>query len=256
MPIDFHAKINRGTYATRSVDSSWRNGILGISDPHGKRVADVGCGGGIYSRAWAELGSAAVVGVDFSAVMLEKAAETCQGLAHVTFRMGDATATGLDDGEMDVAFMRGVLHHLPDLDACFAEMRRILAPGGVYITQDRAPEDIVQPGRPDYLRGYFGECFPRLNTIEARRRPSSVAICEGLSRAGFVELDRKSMCERRRIYTTFEELAVDVRQRAERSILHELSDSELEELVAYLRPRLPAGPIEDQASWTVFRAVS
>jgi 2-polyprenyl-3-methyl-5-hydroxy-6-metoxy-1,4-benzoquinol methylase len=66
MAIDFHAKANRSTYARRRADAGWSEAIQLIVDPVGKRVADIGCCGGIYSRAWREIGAREVVGVDFS----------------------------------------------------------------------------------------------------------------------------------------------------------------------------------------------
>ena len=52
MAIDFHATANRNTYATRQADDGWQAAMRRLVDPAGTRVADIGCGGGIYSRAW------------------------------------------------------------------------------------------------------------------------------------------------------------------------------------------------------------
>ncbi|WP_374986114.1 50S ribosomal protein L11 methyltransferase [Alicyclobacillus sp. SP_1] len=41
--------------------------------PKGLRVADIGYGGGIYSRAWVDLGAEPVIGVESSRVMVEVA---------------------------------------------------------------------------------------------------------------------------------------------------------------------------------------
>src|SRR3954454_23953797 len=49
------------------------------------------------------------------------------------------TATGggaglpFDDGSFDLVLGHAVLHHLPELDAAFAEFRRVLRPGGVLL---------------------------------------------------------------------------------------------------------------------------
>jgi 2-polyprenyl-3-methyl-5-hydroxy-6-metoxy-1,4-benzoquinol methylase len=66
MPIDFHDKKNQFTYSNRSVDPIWSQMIRTIINPKGKLVLDIGCGGGIYSRVWAELGATKVIGIDFS----------------------------------------------------------------------------------------------------------------------------------------------------------------------------------------------
>src|SRR5260370_21769323 len=81
MAIDFHSKTNRSTYAGRLADAGWAGAIRHIVDPTGKRVADIGCGGGIYSRAWRELGAHEVLGVDFSEAMVAAAREQARGRA-------------------------------------------------------------------------------------------------------------------------------------------------------------------------------
>ncbi|MFX0211726.1 MAG: class I SAM-dependent methyltransferase, partial [Candidatus Hodarchaeota archaeon] len=66
MPINFQDKEDRYTYAKRQVDSTWTEKILEIVNPWEKHVIDIGCGGGIYTRAWAQLGATQVLGLDFS----------------------------------------------------------------------------------------------------------------------------------------------------------------------------------------------
>ena len=94
MPIDFHAPENRLSYATRQADSSWKTAISDMVDVKGKRVLDIGCGGGIYTKALADMGAASVTGVDSSKTMLEGAIENCRGYANIDFVMGNALCTG------------------------------------------------------------------------------------------------------------------------------------------------------------------
>src|SRR3954447_21452088 len=42
----------------------------------------------------------------------------------------DAAELPFDDDSFDLVLGHAVLHHLPDLDRCFAEFRRVLKPGG------------------------------------------------------------------------------------------------------------------------------
>jgi ubiquinone/menaquinone biosynthesis C-methylase UbiE len=225
MPIDFHDVCNARTYATRDADASWVETITSIVDPAGKRVVDIGCGGGIYTRAWAELGAARGRGVDFSAAMLTTARERCADLSNVDFQQGDALATGLPASSVDIVWERALLHHLTDLPACMREAERILAPGGLYLAQDRTPEDQRVPGAPDHLRGYINERFPKLLKIELRRRPSSEQVRTALEAGGFRDIQERTFWETRRVYPDFETLADDLRRRVDRSILHELSDA-------------------------------
>ncbi len=100
--IDFHDPRNRRTYSDREADASWRTAMRDLVDVAGADVVDVGCGGGTYCRAWHDLGAATVTGVDFSRPLLDAAIESHGHLPGVTFRWGDATATGLPDGCADV----------------------------------------------------------------------------------------------------------------------------------------------------------
>ncbi|HEX6819769.1 MAG TPA: methyltransferase domain-containing protein [Ktedonobacterales bacterium] len=253
MSIDFHDTKNAQTYAQRGVDESWVEAITALVAPHGKRVADIGCGGGIYSKAWAELGASRVVGVDFSAAMLGAARATCDGLVNVSFVQGDALAAGLPDASADIVFERALLHHLSDIPAAVREAARILAPGGIYLAQDRAPDDMRLPGSPQNIRNYFHERFPRLLEVELRRRPRGEDVRAAIAQAGFTNIGERTFWEVRRVYPDADALAADLAARVDRSILHELSDDELADLIAYVRARLPAtGPIVDSSRWTLW----
>ena len=73
-----------------------------------------------------------VTGVDMTPEMLAKAragADTL-GLEHVVFVEGEAELLPLDDGSVDVVISNGVIDLVPDKDAVFAELHRVLVPGG------------------------------------------------------------------------------------------------------------------------------
>lgn len=255
MRIDFHNEANRGTYGTRQADWTWREAMLRIIDPAGKRVADIGCGGGIYSRAWDDLGAAAVIGIDFSAQMIADARSSNPDRSSLSFHRGDAAATGLPDAAVEIVFQRALIHHLPELSAAFREARRILAPGGTLIVQDRTYEDVLTPASPHHLRGYFFETFPRLLEIERDRRPAAATVTLALEQAGFTALSASPLAEVRRQYTSLQELQDDLRARTGRSILHALSDVELDYLIDAISSRVEnAFPLDEQDFWTVWTA--
>jgi len=257
MTIDFHAEANRTAYAGRHASPGWSDVVRGIVDPVGKRVVDVGCGGGIYSLGWHELGAVSVVGVDFSEQMVAAAREQAIGLSDLSFHLGEATATGLPSHSADIVFARALIHHLPGYDACFAEARRVLAPGGVLIVQDRTPEDVALPGAADHLRGYFFECFPRLLDVENARRPSDAAVRGALSATGFRVIEGRPLWEVRKTHDTAEHLRRDLAARTGRSILHELDDRQLETLIGFIEARLPAkSPIVERDRWTLWSAIA
>jgi ubiquinone/menaquinone biosynthesis C-methylase UbiE len=254
VPIDFHEAANRRSYSDRSADESWRSAVCALVDPSRAHVVDVGCGGGIYTRAWHELGAAAVTGVDFSEPILDAARESHGHLPGVRFVLGEAADTGLPAGTADVVLERALVHHVPDLAAVAAEARRLLRPGGVYLVQDRTPGDVALPGSPSHPRGWLFEVFPRLLAIENGRRPGAEDFAAVLTAQGFVNVTTHSLWETRRRYRNREDYLAEIGRRTGRSILHELSDPELAQLVEELRHRLPDGPLVERDRWTLWRA--
>jgi ubiquinone/menaquinone biosynthesis C-methylase UbiE len=96
----------------------------------GKRVLEYGCGTGSHSLEMARRG-ADVVGIDISEqgirVATERAAEA--GLPNATYQVMDAEAMTFPDASFDLVIGEGILHHL-DLEKCYAEISRVLKPGG------------------------------------------------------------------------------------------------------------------------------
>lgn len=253
MTIDFHSKHNRGTYASRYANPSWKQAMLGIVDPCGITVADIGCGGGIYARAWQELGAETVIGVDFSSQMIEDARQANADLDDVSFCTGEAASTGIPDNSVDVVFSRAVIHHLPELDPACAEARRILKPGGTVIVQDRTADDVMLPPSPEHLRGYFFDVFPRLLDTERRRRPSTGDITDCMRENGFTGVVTIPLSEQRVTYQSWSDLESDLRGRTGRSILHELDDDELDTLIGYIHGKVNgAFPLTEVDRWTVW----
>lgn len=92
----------------------------------GGRALDLCCGHGIISDAMVQAG-AQVVGVDFSEPMLAMARKRAPG---AEFRQGDAMALDLDEAQFDAATIGFGVPHVPDPPRVFAEVRRVLKPGG------------------------------------------------------------------------------------------------------------------------------
>jgi SAM-dependent methyltransferase len=98
----------------------------------------------------------------------------------VTVVQGDATALDFDDGRFSGAVSFTMLHHVPtaaDQDRVFAEVARVLRPGGVFVANDSVAsaelealhdDDVYNPVDPatvgDRLRAAgFGEVEVRAN---------------------------------------------------------------------------------------------
>jgi ubiquinone/menaquinone biosynthesis C-methylase UbiE len=100
----------------------------------GERVVDVGCGAGFDTILAAEQAGpdGRVIGVDMTPEMLAKARRTVAelGLDHVEIREGLAEQLPVDDGWADVVIANGVINLCPDKATVFAEIHRVLRPGG------------------------------------------------------------------------------------------------------------------------------
>jgi len=101
----------------------WLAATTGIAA--GARVADLGCGTGIFSRLVAARGLA-VVGIDPNPDMLAVARKAGCGPAYV---LADATCTGLAGGSVRLVTAAQAFHWFP-LEVALAEVDRIVAPGG------------------------------------------------------------------------------------------------------------------------------
>ena len=100
----------------------------------GERVIDVGAGAGFDTFVAAgQVGpEGAVVGVDMTAEMLEKSRRTAveMGMTQVEIRRGFAEELPVPDGWADAVISNGVINLCPDKRAVFAELHRVLRPGG------------------------------------------------------------------------------------------------------------------------------
>jgi arsenite methyltransferase len=112
------------------VANPWQLGRL----DSGERVLDLGSGAGTDSLVAAQMvgEEGSVTGIDMTPQMLAKArnAAAAMGVGNVTFVEGEAERLPFADASFDVVVSNGVIDLVPDKDALFAELYRVLAPGG------------------------------------------------------------------------------------------------------------------------------
>jgi arsenite methyltransferase len=112
------------------VASPWALGRLAP----GERVLDLGCGAGTDSLIAAQMVSEQghVTGIDMTQEMLAKARAAAEemGATNVEFVEGEAERLPFPDASFDVVISNGVIDLIPDKDAVFSELSRVLAPGG------------------------------------------------------------------------------------------------------------------------------
>ncbi len=118
----------------------------------GHHVLDLGSGAGndcFVARALVgEKGR--VTGLDFSEEMLAKARTnaTKLGFTNVEFVAGDIEEMPLENNQIDVVISNCVLNLVPDKNKAFAEIRRVLKPGGHFCVSDV----VVKGELPEKLR--------------------------------------------------------------------------------------------------------
>ena len=119
---------------------AWIDGLAPLA---GKRVLDVGCGGGILSEAMARLG-ASVTGIDLSEKPL-KVAELHlleSGVAVEYLSKSAEELAGERSGVYDVVTCMELLEHVPDPASSVAACARLAKPGGrvFFSTINRNPK--------------------------------------------------------------------------------------------------------------------
>jgi ArsR family transcriptional regulator len=85
--------------------------LAGLLDPQ-EVIGDLGCGTGQVSQ-WLAPFSERIIAVDSSKEMLRTAKDRLTGHRHVELRQGSLEKLPIDAGELDVALLLLVLHHVP-----------------------------------------------------------------------------------------------------------------------------------------------
>lgn len=166
------------------------SGSFGCANPlsqaslrEGERVVDLGSGGGLDCfLAARQVGpSGHVIGIDMTDEMLDLAVRNAQRLNidHVEFRRGTIEDIPVGDQSVDVVLSNCVINLSPDKPAVFAQMYRVLVPGGRVSLADivtRGPLSSAFLG----LKDGWAACVTGALTAED--------YASGLRQAGFIEV--------------------------------------------------------------------
>jgi arsenite methyltransferase len=100
----------------------------------GATVLDLGCGAGTDLLIAAQMVGAEgkAIGIDMTASMLERARRSADEmrLENVELHEGLIESLPLDDESVDIVISNGVIDLVPDKEAVFSEIDRVLRPGG------------------------------------------------------------------------------------------------------------------------------
>jgi demethylmenaquinone methyltransferase/2-methoxy-6-polyprenyl-1,4-benzoquinol methylase len=186
------------------LDRRWRREcVRAVAGGGGSPVLDLGCGTGELGRAMVRAAPAVrVVGLDVSAAMLEAARRggtprtgSRAGDSPVRLVRGSAFRLPFADGAFSGAVSGFVLRNLDDLPRAFAELARVIRPGGRV-----GLVDVTEPRNPAVRRlfdAYFGIAAPALGSLIGKREayrylvrslaqiPSHDRVCELMAAAGF-----------------------------------------------------------------------
>lgn len=143
----------------------------------GEDVIEVGPGPGVTTEVLSTK-IARLTAVEIDPDLAAKLAARMDG-TNVEVLEADATALPLDDDRFSGAVSFTMLHHVPTAalqDRLFAELARVLAPGGVLVLSDSVASD-------DLRSFHDGDTY---NPIDPETLPAR------LERAGFAEIDVQS----------------------------------------------------------------
>jgi ubiquinone/menaquinone biosynthesis C-methylase UbiE len=156
----------------------------------GETVIDLGSGAGIdcFLAAQKVGASGHVIGIDMTEAMIQKARENAAkaGHANVEFRLGQIENMPVANSTADIVISNCVINLAPDKSRVFAEIFRVLRPGGRFVVSDVvAKGEIPEADRRDMelWAGCIAGALERGKYLEIVRT------------AGFVDLDIKAEVE-------------------------------------------------------------
>jgi demethylmenaquinone methyltransferase/2-methoxy-6-polyprenyl-1,4-benzoquinol methylase len=189
------------TLMTLGADGRWRRAAADAARllPGGAAI-DVAAGTGKLAAALADrVGPfGRVLAVDISARMIEHGNAALPDIVQLEFRQGDALDLPASDGEFDAATIAFGLRNLPDFEAGFNELRRVVRPGGRVVCLELTTPRPRPWGR--LFLGTFRRLAPLAGRVAGRSRrygylpaslegfPDAEALADTMRRVGLLDI--------------------------------------------------------------------
>jgi ubiquinone/menaquinone biosynthesis C-methylase UbiE len=164
-----------------------------ISPSPADHLLDIGSGIGGPARYIADRFGARVTGIDLTAEFCEVARHLTRALGlegRVDFEQGDALAMRFADGSFDGAYSMNVSMNIRDKAGFYAEIQRVLRPGGWLVLSELAQGPNGSPAYPT----------PWARTAESSFLATAQQTREGLEASGFVVSSLRATIEQALAY--------------------------------------------------------
>ncbi len=138
--------------------------VAGFGLPAGAAVVDIGCGEGAQAVALSRRFGFDVLGID----PIERHVELTRS-AGARCELGRAEQLPVADGSVDLVWCRDVLTEIRDIDPVFAEMHRVLRPGGRALVYLMLTTDLLEPEEAARFHG------DKVTSMDAGRVEAAIA---------------------------------------------------------------------------------
>lgn len=155
---------------------------------NGGLALEIGCGRGVGSELVLDVfGADRVDAFDLDPSMVAQARERLRARgARARQWVGDAAHVAAPDRHYDAVFDFGIVHHVPDWRSAFAEVRRVLKPGGRLYLEEVLRAFIVHPITRRLLQHPLEDRFDVAGLLEGLRAVGLVPRAHESLWGGFV----------------------------------------------------------------------